>query len=202
MLRFAFSRQPPLRSCIIQQGYRCLSTSSNQFIRDSPRVNCQQEKQETNQHFIDTTRFNELQDIPKPALLLGFSGAIPFVSLAFASSVTCDQYANLIGLAQVGYGACILTFLGGVHWGKELMVNSNNPDFKTLTWSVLPSLYAWSAFFLPYHLALYYLATGLTGVAMYDVSDQSLPKWYRKLRIPLTLLAATSIGMTGYNLHP
>ena len=151
--------------------------------------------------FTNTTRFIP-QGIPKEALYLGFGGALPFVSLAFASGVVCPtQVANYIGLAQVGYGACILTFLGGVHWGKELILHAESPNSKTLIWSVLPSLYAWSAFCMPYHLALYYLATGLVGVAVYDLNDKTLPKWYRRLRVPLSLLASTSLAVTGFNLH-
>ena len=150
--------------------------------------------------FIDTTQFKQ-EEIPRQALYLGFGGAIPFVSLALASGVVCTEFANYVGLAQVSYGACILTFLGGVHWGKELMLNSTSPDFKTLTWSILPSLFAWSAFCMPYHLALYYLASGLVGVAVYDLNDKTLPKWYKNLRVPLSIVASTSMAVTGYNLH-
>lgn len=152
-------------------------------------------------NFIDTTQFKQ-DEIPKQALYLGFGGAIPFVSLALASGVVCAEYANYVGLAQMSYGACILTFLGGVHWGKELMLNSTSPDLKTLTWSVMPSLFAWSAFSMPYHFGLYYLASGLVGAAVYDLNDKTLPKWYRNLRVPLSILASTSIAVTGYNLHP
>ena len=122
------------------------------------------------------------------------------MSLALASGITTEQYINTLGLAQVSYGACILTFLGGVHWGKEIMTNTNNPDRKVMVWSVIPSLYAWSAFALPYPFALYYLSMGLTSMAFFDISDTTLPKWYRKLRGPLTILAATSLAATGYNM--
>jgi len=139
-----------------------------------------------------------LTALPSGAALLGFSGAIPFASLAVASTLT-NQYADVIAQGQISYAACILTFLGGVHWGKELMVNKSAPDTRILAYSVLPSLYAWTAFALPYNIALYYLSIGLFSVAVYDVNDKTLPQWYRTMRIPLTTVAATSVLLTGYN---
>lgn len=144
------------------------------------------------------TKDVKIVDIPKPALYLGFGGAIPFVSLALTSMVATEPYVNYIATAQTSYAACILTFLGGVHWGKELMLNKEQPSMRTLTLSVIPSLYAWSAFALPPSFAMYYLSTGLVAVAVHDVNDSTLPAWYRKLRIPLSLLAASSIATTGY----
>jgi len=148
----------------------------------------------TNKDNFDT----RLTALPSGAALLGFSGAIPFASFAAASTLT-TQYADVIALGQISYAACILTFLGGVHWGKELMVNKSAPDTRILAYSVLPSLYAWTAFALPYNIALYYLSIGLFSVAVYDVNDKTLPQWYRTMRIPLTTVAATSVFLTGYN---
>jgi len=182
------SLQVKITPCILR--FSCLHVYS--------KFNCKQEVHSTN-NFIDTTQFKQ-DEIPKSALYLGFGGAIPFVTLALASGITPDHYINTLGFAQISYGACILTFLGGVHWGKEIMTNTNNPDMKTMVWSVIPSLYAWSAFVLPHSFALYYLSVGLTSVAFFDINDTTLPKWYRKLRGPLTMLAATSLAVTGYNI--
>jgi len=153
-----------------------------------------------NRNFIDTTNFDS-GDIPKSALYLGFGGVIPFASFAMASGFT-NEYTNLISTGQIGYAACILTFLGGVHWGREIATNPTAPCMKTLTLSVIPSLYAWSAFALPQHVAMYYLSCGLVGACIHDVTDSTLPKWYRKLRVPLTLLAASSVLVTGMNVAP
>jgi len=146
----------------------------------------------------DTSNF-KTEAIPNSALYLGFGGAIPFTSLTVASFLTTD-YTSLISTAQVGYAACILTFLGGVHWGRE--ISNPTPSMKMLTISILPSLYAWTAFALPHHYALYYLSAGLVGAGVYDINNAQLPGWYRKLRIPLTVLAASSVFITGFNVAP
>ena len=147
----------------------------------------------------DQNKHPKIFGIPTPAVYLGSGGAIPFVSLAAVSCLT-DHYSSILALGQLSYAACILTFLGGVHWGKELKENPENPNYQTLTYSVLPSLYAWSSFAMPYHLGLFYLSTGLLGVAYCDIKDTTLPQWYRKLRVPLTMLAASSVALTGYNI--
>ena len=82
--------------------------------------------------------------------------------------------------------------------GKEL--HKDNPDSKILTYSVIPSLYAWSAFILPHHYAFYYLSVRLVSVCSHDLFDKSLPSWYRKLRLPLAIMAASSVAVTGFNL--
>jgi hypothetical protein len=187
--------------CFIQASKLIRRTCSIRVLCTSGRA-CKPTGSEDkdDKNFIDTTNFKS-SDIPKPALYLGFGGVIPFASLALASGLT-SEYSDVISTAQVGYAACILTFLGGVHWGKELGLNPQEPSMKTLTISVLPSLYAWCAFALPQHYAMYYLSAGLVGACVYDVNNSHLPRWYRKLRLPLTVLAASSVFITGVNVAP
>lgn len=185
-----------VRNVVKTKSIKALFTSRLRYLSSSHTT--YQPKDESNRDNTPQKNNFLTSIIPKPAVYLGFSGAIPFVSLALASFAS-EQYLTQISTAQLSYAACILTFLGGVHWGKELVLKNNDPSMYTLTISVIPSLYAWSAFCLPQQLALYYLSAGLVAMAAHDVTDQSLPQWYRKLRIPLTLLAASSVAITGYN---
>ena len=57
------------------------------------------------------------------------------------------------GLLQVGYGATILSFLGGVHWGLA-MTNVGGTlaaqmGEQRYLWSVLPCLMAWPTVAMP-----------------------------------------------------
>jgi hypothetical protein len=47
-------------------------------------------------------------------------GLIPFVGTV-ASSIYFPEAIDLIGELQALYGCCILSFLGGIHWGLALM---------------------------------------------------------------------------------
>ena len=184
--------------CILK---RTISTSIRVLKSDETSS-----KQDTSkigeQYFPDTTySLKTLSTVPKPALYLGFGGAIPFVSLAWASGIFTN-YNDLICLAQTSYAACILTFLGGVHWGKALGSGENDfePTWSRMTYSILPSLYAWVAFSLPQTIGLYYLSAGLLIAYAVDAREKRFPSWYRALRVPLTIFGATSVAVTGYNL--
>ena len=88
---------------------------------------------------------------------LGVLGAVPFVgltpqarrALGYESVVTPETTARL----QIEYGASILSFLGGIHWGLgaigHSVVRDLPPTPAQLTtryaWSVTPSLLAWQA---------------------------------------------------------
>ncbi|KAG6547645.1 hypothetical protein Mapa_011094 [Marchantia paleacea] len=69
---------------------------------------------------------SDLEDVPVAALGLGLAGAIPFVGLApgIASVLPLPECLyNSHMEAQAAYGAIILTFLGGPHWGLAMSGN-------------------------------------------------------------------------------
>jgi len=153
--------------------------------------------------------------IPFAAGVLGYTGAIPFVGSAGAlvlveASVLPFSLSPVIINAQLSYGASILSFLGGVHWGVAL--DSSSHSFKQaahLTYGVVPSLVAWSAwaFFPPLHAACI-LVAGLSAAYVVDQATlrthPRVPKWYLRLRTPLSLAATGSLAVTvaaQYFLH-
>ena len=85
------------------------------------------------------------------ARVLGYGGAFPFLCGAIAA----NQQVALLGLAPahllLSYGAVILSFLGGLHWGR--VITSPNPNKRSdsawLIWSVCPSLLGWMTLLLP-----------------------------------------------------
>ncbi len=120
--------------------------------------------------------------IPKSALVLGLAGAIPFVAFAAARALGWPTLAGFpVTTALLGYGAVILSFLGGIRWGSAL----NEPDGVRqglqLTLSVVPSLVAWAALLMPPERGLVIL---LFGVIAQGVSDAGLartgqyPAWF------------------------
>ncbi len=82
--------------------------------------------------------------------ILGYMGLIPFFACA---GLTFFVDANLQKIGQqslIAYGACILTFLGGIHWGALYRrVNEQDSDLWQTTlgwiWGVSPSLIAFWA---------------------------------------------------------
>lgn len=84
--------------------------------------------------------------------MLGYGGLLPFVALTVlvhsAKTHALQRFAQE-GLAL--YAVTILSFVGAVSWGVALADSALNDDQRQrlLYFSVLPSLLAWLAWFLP-----------------------------------------------------
>ena len=86
--------------------------------------------------------------LPRLAILLGLAGLLPFVLCSLgALSLSSDASTRSL-LALVAYGATILAFLGGVHWGfalDESGTASERAQRARFGLGVLPSLIGWTA---------------------------------------------------------
>ncbi len=145
--------------------------------------------------------------IPLSALLLGLAGAIPFVVLSTAFALGRNDVDGVPALsALIGYGAVILSFLGGVRWGAALYANPDKQGAQ-FALSVVPSLIAWIAVLIPTEpqrtyalfpdaaaptiLLLAVLAQGVADVAA--SRGGGLPQWYGRLRLILTVIVGLSL---------
>ncbi|UCH75142.1 MAG: DUF3429 domain-containing protein [Rhodospirillales bacterium] len=144
--------------------------------------------------------------VPPTAKWLGGLGALPFVGLAAAGLAAEPALGEFARLALAAYGAVILSFLGGVHWG--LAMAGLGPDSgvcrtaRRLAYSVIPSLVGWGALFVARPLGLLILAAAFTGMLLFDGRASRIgeaPLWYRRLRLPLTgvVVAALVVGAAG-----
>jgi hypothetical protein len=105
----------------------------------------------------------------------------------------------LVTHALVAYGATILSFLGGIHWGLAIGSQNSpeNVDLKTrLTLSVIPSLAGWSALLVAERLGLFILAVAIASMLWVDIRATRMgqaPPWYPRLRTPLTCLVVATL---------
>ncbi len=139
-----------------------------------------------------------LSAVPAPARWLGLAGLIPFLACAIAvwSGVGWIQ-AEGLGL-QLGYAAVIVTFLGGVHWGRALAPGAG-PGWPGLIWSVTPSLIAWLALRMYPTSGLLVLMAAFVLAFWIDrraVKIGLFPEWYLALRQVLTLGAMLCLAAT------
>lgn len=107
---------------------------------------------------------------PVPLAWLGYGGLVPFAAGALA--VVTHQGAWALS-ALVAYGACILSFLGAVHWGWVLGPHGVSsvpglPLARTLALGVVPSLVAWVALLVPAERGVALLIIGLAGWYLYE----------------------------------
>ena len=97
--------------------------------------------------------------MPLLAILLGVAGLVPFVVCGLGALSADAVQSGRMMIALIGYGAVILSFLGGVHWGFALSSPTPVPVVPTgrrfitaerarLVLGVVPSLIGWLALLL------------------------------------------------------
>ena len=142
------------------------------------------------------TIWEDLKQIPfspTPALVLGLAGLIPFVSPPVYMLLS-QTYSAPLAFAQTVYGACILSFLGGVRWGFAIPEGSRlKADWFNLGTSVAPSLVAFFALLLPQPLSVLTVIGGIAGAAYFDTVIKGYPAWFKGLRFALSFGAVLSL---------
>lgn len=119
------------------------------------------------------------------ALALGWAGVLPFLGLAVVAFQPAHQTQALS--AFLAYSAVILSFLGGIRWGRALAAGAGAAQYAR---AVLPSLWAWAAWcLLPTASALAALAAGFVLAGAWDARGDALPAptTFRRLRLGLGL---------------
>ena len=133
------------------------------------------------------------KSIPKPALILGFMGLLPFVSMACIAVIQSPEVDRRVINTLLVYGALILSFLGGVRWGIAINDTSSLPLLGPLFVSVIPSLVAWVACLVTEETGLFILTVGFCLMLHADHKLPGAPDWYLRLRIPLSLAVVVSL---------
>ena len=139
--------------------------------------------------------------LPPIAILLGLGGLLPFIACALGTVATTGSTAERLLLALLGYGAVILAFLGGVHWGLELDAPESRAERPRLLLGVLPSLVGWLALLLPLvaapELGLAVLLAGFVVTAAVEARASGrglMPPGYMGLRWVLSVVVVAILA--------
>jgi hypothetical protein len=136
--------------------------------------------------------------LPPWTRTLGYAGLIPFVACAVAMLALPEpETRRLVERTVLGYGAVILSFLGGVHWGLVLRGSPGRAP-ALLAVGVLPSLVGWVALLLPSETAVAVQVAAFGGFWLYEhraLGPGILPPAYLALRRVLTLVVVASLGI-------
>ena len=132
--------------------------------------------------------------LPLLALLLGVAGLLPFLGCGLLAVRPASDPVDARGLlALIAYGAVILAFLGGVHWGFALPDASGRAERQRLSLGVVPSLVGWVALLIAIadaaDAALVVLALGFVGLTIVEARAARaglMPRSYMALRYGLS----------------
>ena len=144
---------------------------------------------------INHLRANVLR---RTAWLLGGLGLIPFMGLSLALWFSSSIDQPTLVQALLLYSVCIISFLGGIHWGIALVFHDLPVVYvaTSLVWSVLPALFAWPLLLLPSAQGLAWAAIGLLVILAVDLrlnKHYPIPGWFASLRSILTAVACASL---------
>lgn len=139
--------------------------------------------------------------IPVPARWFGLTGAIPFVALSIGGAFLSGAHQSLAYFTLVAYGAVILSFLGGVHWGRAIKTFDQVAVADKFLWvslgiSVVPSLIGWLTLLVPLAIGLPVLAASFAAMLLIDlqtVKSGQFPTWYGNLRVILSVIVIASL---------
>jgi hypothetical protein len=136
--------------------------------------------------------------LPRWTKALGYGGLVPFVACALVMLVVTEpDVRHVAGRVLVGYGAVILAFLGGVHWGLVLYGRPGKAS-GMLAIGVVPSLLAWATLLLQFETAVAVQVATFGGFWLYEhrvLGAGVLPPEYLALRRWLTLIVCASLGL-------
>ncbi|MEQ1711965.1 MAG: DUF3429 domain-containing protein [Hyphomicrobium sp.] len=146
--------------------------------------------------------------VPALPLAIGIAGLIPFVGLAGIIVLNPRLPAADAWRALTLYGAVILSFMGGVHWGLAMARGAElgprgaeaggRRTVSGYIASVVPALAGWFAVaILPPRPATSALALGFGLLLIYDlaaVGRGDAPVWYAPLRRWLTAIVLASLA--------
>jgi hypothetical protein len=146
--------------------------------------------------------FRITRTIPLPNYILGLAGLIPFWGLTFIV-IFAEKSLSFSALKlQIAYGAVILSFLGGIHWG--IAVHSiEKATWPRMGWGIILSLVGWGAIFIPHIYSLVLLGLALISALVVDlqlVDNYSEGAWYRTLRFILSFGAISALLFTLFHL--
>ena len=144
------------------------------------------------------------KSLPITATLLGVAGLLPFVATGLAA---LGPQGDRAMLALVAYGAVILAFLGGVHWGFALegRRRPQRTPAPALE-SVVPSLIGWVAMLLAIAVsveaAILLLVIAFIGTTAVEARAQRaglMPRGYMALRYGLSTGVVLVLAITLFN---
>jgi Protein of unknown function (DUF3429) len=144
---------------------------------------------------IADPRTMSMNRIPLSATLIGLAGLLPFLFCGFESLTHAGIWAVP---ALIGYGAIVLGFVGGVHWGFALAPGApgapaSPPEVERarLLLGAAPALVGWIALLLPSWAGLMALIAGFIAAVVVEAEGQRrthVPPGYMWLRWVLSVV--------------
>ena len=146
------------------------------------------------------------QSAPQIVQMLGSGGRLPFIGLGFLALLPLDMLSSALQQHMLEglliYAAIILSFLGGLQWGRLAARARGRFETGFYIWSVVPSLWGWACLWLIEQPEMTLSCLIPAFIISYLVDWQLVrkgrwPQWMASLRLQLTLVACVMMGATS-----
>lgn len=120
--------------------------------------------------------------------LAALAGLLPFVAGLVLTLFPAFMPLNeiIFERALIGYGALILSFLGGVRWGLRLQGGAGSD--LTFIMGIFGSVVGFFTLLMPLTFSLVVLTIGFAVQGAWDVRSNGVPESYSRLRMMMTWL--------------
>ena len=136
---------------------------------------------------------------PAALQVIGYGALVPPVAMAMVIFLTYPSPGAESALrAEIGYGAALLSFIGGIRWGLAVAAGGGHLLFRPLSLATLPMPFAWIVFFMEPRVALAALMAGFVLLLLAERAGppSPMPGWYRALQLPFTIMAELALGIS------
>ena len=138
--------------------------------------------------------------IPLAPLLLGLAGLLPPLLLAVVAWFDLGAFGPVAAGFLFTYAALIFAFLGGTWWA--FACREDRPKALLLALAVAPPLLAWGLLparpqtLVGYGLAVLILLSPLVDILL--LRRNLTPRWWMRLRVPLSVVLALCVAAATY----
>jgi len=138
----------------------------------------------------ESTAANPSPSMSAAAVSCAAVALLPFIGLA--AWLWVHPAAHFSARLLAVYGGIALAVIGSIHFGWAL---GEHADEKRYWWSALPPLVGWILAVIPVGIALPLLAAAHAGTWYGERRwfSGTFPAWYRRLRAPMSWLAAACL---------
>jgi hypothetical protein len=136
---------------------------------------------------------------PAALQVIGYGALVPFVAMAMIITFTYPSPGAAGALAAlIGYGAALLSFIGGIRWGLAVATGGDYLHFRPLGLATLAMPFAWIVMFMDTRVALAALMAGFQLLLLVERVGlpSPMPAWYRALQMPFTILVELALGVS------
>ena len=131
--------------------------------------------------------------------VIGYGALVPLVAMAMIIFLTYPSPGADGALrAEIGYGAALLSFIGGIRWGLAVARGGGYLLFRPLGLATLAMPFAWVVLFVDTRIALAALMAGFQLLLLAERigGPSPMPDWYRALQLPFTILVELALGVS------